>query len=225
VPTIAKIALTSAVLLLAVACSASPSTQTATPVGQTPGTPTQPIPTAGATQPPAGGSECSGFPTMNPASPALPSFITDPGIEAKFPSQIDGQPVTDVESFSWAQLVCLGGQAAIDRIRGTTQFDLLSLSMATATATVEGDEVELMAFRTPGGDATQIVQTLAELSSAAGEESDIASITPGTAGGKSVLVVAGTDGTTSYGYVSGDTLVIAEDITQSQADKIFAAFG
>jgi hypothetical protein len=218
-----------AVLLIAAACAGAPATSgpTATPAGATnqptSGATATAAPTTGQTVPPVTGNECANFPTFNLASPAFPSFAPDPALEARFPTEIDGQPVRDLESFSWAAIACMGGQAAVDAVRGTAEFDLLALTMATAEATVDGEDVSLTAFRIAGGDANKIVQVLAQIAASAGDDNDIVSINPGSAGGKSVIVVTHDDGTTSFGYVSGDTLFLADDITQSQADKIFGA--
>lgn len=219
-----------AVLLIAAACAGTPAASgvpTATPVGQTPGA-TQPgatatvAPTTGPTVPPVGGNECAAVPTINPASPVIPSFAPDPVLESKFPAEIDGEPVRDLESGSYLQSLCFGGQAAVDRIRGDVEFDLLTLTFASAEATVDGEDVSLQAFRAPGQDASVIIAMLLRAAQQSGNE-PVASLVPGTAGGKTVITSTDADGVTSYGYASGDTLFLVDEITQSQADKIFSA--
>lgn len=210
------------VLFLVVACSSAPAGPTATPAGGSPGA-TVP-PTTGATAPPVGGgNECASFPTMDPASPALPSFAPDPTLEAHFPTEIDGQPVEELQSGAYLAYLCLGGQAAVDRIRGDVSFNLIQLTFASAKVTVDDDEVSLEAFRAPGQDASAIIATLLAISQQNSEE-PVPSLIPSTAGGKSVFSTApDEDGLASYGYATGDTLIFSDDITQAQADKIFAA--
>jgi len=221
-------------VLMVAACSAQPATQTATPAAATPTvttpgtTPsTQPTQTAtasvapatGATQGGATGNECATLPSVNPSS----SSLSDPALEAHFPAQIDGKPVEDVQSFKWLQIACLGGQQVIDRLPDTIQLDFSTLSMATARAEVDDGDVKLLAFRTAGADGNLLAQAWASLAAAAGENSQIGTFGPGTAGGKSVIVATDTDGNSTYAWITGDTLIAAVDVTQSQADKIFGA--
>src|SRR3970040_1685901 len=115
-----KFAGAAALLVLAAACSGNPSptqTPTATPAG-TPGATTTVPPTGTVTLPPGAGNECASLPTFDPSNP-LPSFASDPALEAHFPAEIDGEQVRDLTSFSWAQIACIGGQAAVDAVRGT----------------------------------------------------------------------------------------------------------
>jgi hypothetical protein len=219
-------------LSIALACAGAPAgtgNPTATPVGQTPGA-TQPgatataVPTIGATAPPVGGHECDAFPTINPASPVIPSFAPDPVLESKFPAEIDGEPVTDLQSGSYLQSLCFSGQATVDRIRGQAAFDLLTMTVGSAKATVDGEEVSLSAFRAPGQDASNIIRVLIAVAAQSGGE-PAPSLIPATVGGKNVLTTVDDDGdgVNSYGYGNGDTLFLVDNVTQSQADKIFSA--
>ena len=220
-----KLAGATAVLFLVVACSSAPAGPTATPAGGSPGATAPTLaPTTGATAPPVGGgNECASFPTMDPASPALPSFAPDPALEAHFPTEIDGQPVEELRSGAYLAYLCLGGQAAVDRIRGDVSFNLIQLTFASAKVTVDDDEVSLEAFRAPGQDASAIIATLLAISQQNSDE-PVPSLIPSTAGGKSVFSTApDEDGRASYGYATGDALIFSDDITEAQADKIFAA--
>jgi hypothetical protein len=219
------------------ACGGATPAATSTPGGGTPTggptatggtgatpTPTTPVSTPGATNQPPAGNICAGFPTLDPNNPlAMPSPVPDPGLEAHFPAQIDGSDATDVESGSFAAFACLGGSQSLQQLQNTAGYDLTKLTWGQADYTVDGEDVELLAFRIPGGDANQIVATLAQLVVAAGADSTIEGVTQGTAGGKNVIIVAHDDGTQGYGYVTGDTLITVEEATTSQAEKIFAA--
>jgi len=221
--------------LMIAACGGTTPGATSTPGGATPtgGTPplttppgSGPTPTTsfGGTNEPPAGNICAGFPTLDPNNPlAEPSQVPDPGLEAHFPAQIDGSDATDVQSGFFAAFACLGGSQGLQQLQNTAGYDLTKLTWGQADYTVDGEDIELLAFRLPGGDANQIVATLAQLAVAAGADSTIEGVTQGTAGGKNVIIVAHGDGTQGYGYVTGDTLITVDEATTSQAEKIFAA--
>ena len=76
---------------------------------------------------------------------------------------IDGQPVTDVKSQQWLSFLCyFGGQASFDEAIGQSGggFNMATSSFAQAEATVDGESVDLTAWRTPGADANALVQYL-----------------------------------------------------------------
>jgi hypothetical protein len=191
---------------------------TPSPSGALPATPT-----FGGTNEPPLGNLCAGYPTLDPSNPyAYPSSPPDPTLEAHFPTEIDGNPVTDLNSTSWAAFACLGSPDAVNGIAGQVGFDLTKLTEAQANATVDDQDVEIDAFRLPGGDGNQIVTVLAQLAAASGSSLEAGTLGQATAGGKSVITYTDSDGV-SYGIVLGDTLIFAGPLTQSQADKIFAA--
>jgi hypothetical protein len=223
--------------LLVAACSGPAATPTPATGSPTPGATTGPTATAtapgststplstataGATNPPAGDA-CAGYPTMDPNNLALPSFAPDPQLEAHFPAMIDGQPVTDVTSGSLLEFICLTGSVGLPQLQAVATYNLANLTWGTANATVDGDDVTLVAIRLAGGSGNDLVNSFAQLAAALGGSADVSNVTSGSAGGKSVLVVTNSDGTTSYGYVSGDTLITVDEITQDEADKIFSA--
>ena len=217
-------AVSAAALLAIVGCSSTPA---ATPPGQTqaPGGGTQ-VP-GGQTQAPVGltGHECDAVPTFS-LDGSEPSFPTDDALNAHFPAQIDGQPVTDVESMQWIYLLCMfGGQETLNAaVSDAGGLNLAAMSFGSAKATVDGEEVDLNAFRAPGGDANSLVQSLALLAAQSGSDAGVTgSMTTATIGGKNVYVFTDSDGSKSYGYASGDTLIFFEDVTDSQAAKIAAA--
>jgi hypothetical protein len=176
------------------------------------------------------GSECAAIPTYSTGNPEPSvSQVRDPVLEGKFPTQIDDQPVTGLESAQWFDALCLfGGQSAVDQMRSVVPIAdiVLSMTAAAADATVDGSAVKINAFRTPGGDAGQLLGNLSAISASLGSGTGTkftGGTQPATAGGKNVQTWADSTGQTSYLYVSGDTLFIVDAITQSQADKIFAA--
>lgn len=217
--------------LIAACASAAPTaapTGGGTPTGVPTGVPTATGGTT-ATATPATTNQpvsniCAAYPTLDPANPlAIPSPVPDPGLEAHFPAQIDGSDASDVQSGSFAAFVCLGGGQSLQQLQNSVGYDLSKLTWGQADYEVDDQDVELIAFRTPGGDATQVVGTLAQLIAAVGGQAAIEGVTQGTVGGKNVYIVANDDGTKGYGYVSGDTLITIDEATTSQAEKIFAA--
>lgn len=227
--------LTFAFVLIAAACSSSPpgTPGPATPVTSPGAAPPAPVVTpAPVATPPAGnigtGTECAATPSFDITNP-VPSFAPDLDLEARFPTQIDGQPVTELQSVRWVELICLyGGQAGVDQFKadlpGGGSLNFATLTFASAVATVDGDDVQLSAFRTPGLDANVMVQAFAQLAGAiSGETTVTGTLSNVTLGGKNVSVWTDEDGTINYLYASGDVLFGVSDVTDSQANKIFAA--
>jgi hypothetical protein len=223
-----------AVALVAAACNATPAgtptaasataaAATGTAATATPGvTAASPLPVepSGSAGTPSGADPCAGVPTMDPNNP---SAFADAELEAHFPATVNGQPATDVSSGPFAQFLCSSGADEVRRLQNLATFDVLQLTWGTEGVITDGENVVLFAYRLPGGDANELVKTLTGLAEASGGDPNISGTVAGTAGSKQVIVTQNTDGTTSYCYVSTDTLICAYDITQSQADEIFTA--
>ncbi len=217
-----------ALLMVLVGCSSSPAA-TEGPGGgtQAPGGATQAP--GGATQAPGGatGTECASIPTFSISNPVPPSFPPDPTLEAHFPATIDGQPVTDVTSERFVDMLCaFGGQTVVDQENTAlgSGFNLAEMSFGDATATVDGDSVDLTAFRTPNADANGLVQYIASLAALSGSTSGVTGTSSSAnIGGKNVLVWTDSDGNKSYAYASGDTVVFFDSVTDDEAAKILTA--
>ena len=212
-------------MLVLAACGSSTATSPAGP-GAT--VAAQSTPTAA---PVAAGAECAGLPTYSPTgSSASVGYASDKTLEAKFPTQIDGQPVTGVTSGRMVEMLCyFGGQIGIDALRTSmpVALNLMNLSVGSASATVDGLSVSLSAFRNPGADAGQLLQDLASLaatSESGAPKFTLAELKDATVGGKAVKTWTDETGKTSYIYVTGDTMILADSVTASQAAKIFTAF-
>lgn len=167
------------------------------------------------------GHECDAVPTFSVSNPN-PSFAPDTALLAHFPTTVDGQPVTDVQAVPWIDFLCLGGQAAYSQAVAANPA-IASMSYGGFTASVDGDDVDVSAFRQPGGDGNTLAQTIASLAAAAGNPVDLGQVTTATVGGKNVYTWTDSDGNKGYGYVSGDTLIILDSVTDSQAAKIIGA--
>ncbi|MGH3523167.1 MAG: hypothetical protein ACRDU4_10145 [Mycobacterium sp.] len=185
---------------------------------------------AGSTAAPTGGTattghECDAMPTFSLSNPD-PSFEPDAALLAKFPTTVDGQPVTDVTAVPFIDYLCIGGQAAFDQAAAgysSGGVNLAAMSFGGFTANVDGEDVDVTAFRQPGGDANALAQTIAALGLAAGNPVAVGQITTTSVAGKSVYTWTDTDGSKGYAYVSGDTMIVVDSATDSQATKIISA--
>src|SRR4051812_48542865 len=169
-----------------------------------------------------------GLPSFAEPSFAVPSFTPDNDLAAKFPKTIDGQPVTKVQTYLFVDLLGFGGKSQ-EQIQQFSQslagfgIDLSKLSGGTANATVGGEDVELQALRTPGGDANQIVAHYTEIAAVFKQlfgNPDVTAaptLSQASVGGKNVTVATDEDGDKTFLYATGDTLWIADGMTDDQA--------
>jgi hypothetical protein len=222
--------------LIIAACGGTTPAATGTPGGGTPtGVPTggatatpTPATTPGSTpsatnQPPAA-AVCAAFGTMDPNNPLVtPVVVPDPTLEAHFPAQIDGSSASEVQSGAFAQYWCFYGAQGIQQLQNSAGYDLSKLTWGQAKYTVDDDGVTVLGFRIPGGDGNQIVATLAQLVALSGNAEDLGQVSQGTVAGKNVYIITHDDGTKDYGWVTGDTLLTAGGLTDSQAQKVLSA--
>ena len=196
-----------AIGVMVAACgSASPSASTPAPTA--PGTP-------GPTMAPTSAGATDG------ATFSLPSFVPDTALEAAFPDQIDGQPVTDVTSGSYlAFLQEWGEQEDIDGYVAAMQsigVNPALVSLGSANATIGGDVVSISALRVPGGLAAAVVEKIIGLS-----PDDPPVMTPGNLGGKQVTIATDSDGDVDYYYFNGEYAWLL-NMEEAQAALVLAA--
>jgi hypothetical protein len=178
--------------------------------------------------PPVAGPLCAGMPTFSIDAEATPVFAQDQALNAKFPAQINGQPVTDVQSGFWLQSMCYYGASAEDMAAFLALFPANiapQISSGSAQVDLDGESVFISAFRVPGADANIIFSHIPEFIAALGGDPATAAdstVTQGNVGGKNVYVVTDSDGDVSYNYVSGDTLFTV-DSSETAAAAVFAA--
>ncbi len=180
------------------------------------------------------GSSQGALPSFAIPSFAIPSFASDNDLAAKFPKTIDGQPVTNVQTFLFIDMLGFGGknQQQIQQLAQSLSsfgIDLNTLSSGSADATVGGQDVQLQALRAPGGDASQIVthynEIAAVFSQALGNAapSSAPTLSQTNLGGKAVTLATDADGTKTYLYPTGDTLWIVDNMTDDQAGTVLGA--
>jgi hypothetical protein len=207
------------------------------------GTPTSPaagsvapggVATPGAVATPAPGGNvdvgqlCAGIPTFSLNTPQ-PSFAQDTDLNSRFPTQIDGQPVTDVTSYFYVQQACYYGTSQQDIARFVSIFPPSSvplISSGSARATINGDSVNISAFRIPGTDPSTIFSHIPEFLAAVGIDPATAanySVASVNLGGKNAFVVTDPSDNKTYSVVSGDAVFSASDVDEDQAAKFAAA--
>lgn len=202
-----------AVAMLA-ACSSAPA-------GSTPPGATQ-APVATGT-PQATGTPSTTVPGTSPGG--LPSFASDPDLAARFPTQVGGQPVTDVTTVLFLEFLHAFGttdaQIAASREAFTALgIDLDKVVFGSAQASVNGSSVSFQAFRVPGQDAGKLIQDYSLLSPS--DTGD--TLTQETVGGKNVSVVRSADGYAStWMYANGDIMWSVNTSDQDEAAAVFAA--
>ena len=154
-----------------------------------------------------------------------PSFAGDPELTARFPTQVGGQPVTDVTTAMFVDLLraLKSTQAEIDSMRqtfATIGIDLDKVVFGSATATVSGSSVGIQALRIPGQDASKLIQNYALFSSTnAGD-----TVSKETIGGKNVTVVRSEGGFAStWMYANGDLMWSVNTSDQKEAEAVFTA--
>jgi hypothetical protein len=169
------------------------------------------------------------IPSLAIPSFAIPSFRQDADLVTRFPAQIDGQPVTEIRSARYIDVLnVFAGADQIEQIRNAMSqvgLDLDSMSFASATATVGGEDVQIQALRTAGADANTFLQNYAALAQTLdpANHSDAPSLAQTNVGGKNVSTATDTDGSVAYLYVSGDVLWFINDAEESQAATVLAA--
>ena len=164
---------------------------------------------------------------------AIPSFASDPGLAAKYPTTIDGQPVSDLQTYFFLDLLkAFESEAQIQAVSsalGSFGIDATTVSAGSAHATVDGSEVTIGSLRAPGADANEIIAHYNEIQAAVNtamgqpEASSPPTLSQSNLGGKNVTVSTDNEGTVTYLYASGDTLFQVEDANDDQAAKVVAA--
>jgi len=176
------------------------------------------------------------IPTLPVGSFALPGFSFsngDPTLTSRFPTQIAGQPVTNVYTVNFISFFQAFGQSdpessarlqAFVQLLASAGIDATQVSFGSASVTVNGDEDQFQAFRTPGSDATKFVALYPQL--AALNQSDTPPPVVGTAniGGKSVSTFTDVSTeTVTYIYPSGDVVWSMDTRFPDDAAAVFGA--
>lgn len=168
--------------------------------------------------------------TAAPSAPStgglvLPSFAGDPELAAKFPTQVDGKPVTNVTTARMLDFFVAfqAPQAEIDKVRAEMTaigVNVDTLIIGLGQATVGTSTVQIQATRAPGMDASKLLPVAAQLS--VNDPTD--KITTETVGGKSVSVVRDEGGyASSWLYAHDDIIWQVATSSQDEAAAVFTA--
>jgi hypothetical protein len=176
--------------------------------------------------------KCTGIPTLDPGNlDSIPKFSPDPALAPTFPN-IGGGPSPAITFVRWLDSVCVfGGEAVVQQyvVRlPNVDFETLMVGYSLDTLdTPNFDSIMLLAARTPGHDANELMGLFVQLMLAvAGTEPDEITVTQSTAniGGKNVTVWTNTaTGKVTYAYVAGDTIYGLSDETEELAATVFEA--
>lgn len=225
-PKPALAALAGFMLVFAAACGSSTVTPVPPPASNAP---------AGATNGTPGAGVTNGTSSVAPGTSQQPgaSFAGDPELAAKFPKQVAGQPVTNVTTarfidfmgaFDTTPSAAASTKAEVDSLRtilAAIGLNLDTMVFGSATATVNGSTVGILALRVPGQDANKLIQNYGLIPSAL-SSGDV--LSKETVGGKSVTVVRDVGGVASiWMYASGDILWEVNTSDQKEAEAVFAA--
>lgn len=163
------------------------------------------------------------------ASDDAPSFAPDRTLEARFPATIDGHPLTGLQSALFID-VLRTFQAPDDMVQQISDalqaagLDVNTLTFASAHATVKGDDVEIVALRTPGRDANTIIQNFGPLARAFGNaDPSPAALTAATYGTRTVSVSTNAQGGRTILYAGGDTAFVLTNVSDDAAATIVEA--
>lgn len=199
-----------ATVALLAACSSAPAGSTPVPGTPAPGA----TPTPAALVTPA-------QPTVAVSAQPVPTSggVVDTELAGRFPTQVDGQPVTNLNIRRLVDYLALGGPELITAwtsALATIGIDVQTAVFGSATATVDGELVGINAFRVPGHDAATLIPLRVV--------NDGGVLTQETVGGKSVTVARSATGTVlRWMYANGDTLWLPFTSRANEAEAVFAA--
>lgn len=204
-----------ATIMVLTACSSSPAGTAGPGASGTPGAAT-PVVTSGAQ------------PTLAIPSLAIPSFTSDQDLVARFPTEIDGQPVSAPSTVRIAEFLQAFSQdpgqiSEFANKLNEAGLDISTISFGTASATVNDETVQIQAIRTAGADAARFMQAYEALNGLFSPDQPLPTLTQATIGGRNVTVSTDEDGEVTYLYVSGDVLWIVAGVDESSAATILAA--
>jgi hypothetical protein len=170
---------------------------------------------------------CTGLATPDPAT-GDPVYAPDPTVAAALPSSIEGQPMTNVESFRWVDYLCtLGGQGAVDNAAriGPAGLNLAGLTYAHGRVQLGDELVSVDAFRTPGQDSSLIVNDFKKmiLVLGGGQHELTGTMSQLTLGGKNVWLWTKPDTRVQYLYPRGEILYGVTNATQESARLVLRA--
>ncbi len=169
-----------------------------------------------------------GVPSFEIPSFEIPSFEPDTDLEALFPDEILGAPVT-VQSANAAAFLALlpaGSQerAAFEGFVSSLGVGVDAVSIGSGQFEYEGSSEEITAFRAAGVETSRLFQSLLAFAQSSAEDPEAISLEPAVVGGKNVTVVSNTaEDSTSYAYGVQDVVFIVETDIPAVAEAVMGA--
>ncbi|MEO6349723.1 MAG: hypothetical protein ABIP53_03645 [Candidatus Limnocylindrales bacterium] len=162
---------------------------------------------------------------LPPAPPPTLGSISNSELAAKFPTQVDGNPVPAPTVVRFIDFARAMGQSPdeVEAIRAAfaaVSVNLENIVFANATATVDDSSVGLIALQIPGQDASVLIPILSQLGAV--NEGD--TLSTETIGGKTVTVERSEGGYASdWYYVNGDIVWNVNTSDEDEAAAVFSA--
>jgi hypothetical protein len=155
---------------------------------------------------------------------SIPSFVPDPVIDASWPAQIDGQPLTGKSSANFMTLLVTFETEPENIQRFVTAMqglgvDPTAISYGNASAKVDDEDVNIQLIRFPGGNAAAALDAVVRID----PDDEVPTFTNQTIGGKNAMVAVTGDDDPEYYYINGDLVWFLPDATPEQAEVVFAA--
>jgi len=172
------------------------------------------------------------IPTLPSGSFAIPSFETnaDPALAARFPTQVAGQPVTDVTTYRFMDLLNEWNSSQPAQLAMFTQamsgigVDPNTLTGGNGTATVDGSTVSISAIHTPGVDANRFIQIFPQLTQLFSPEDQPPTLGQTTIAGKNVATLTdASTGDVSYLYANGDVVWSVSSTDMNEVTQVLSA--
>jgi hypothetical protein len=172
----------------------------------------------------------SGLSSFAIPSFVIPSFNTnvDPELAARFPQQIDGQPVERIQTVRFLDFATALGtdQEGLQRfvqILASAGIDANAVTFGTGRATVNDDDVDFSAFRAPGVPAAQLLAVFPQISTVLDPDRPVPTVGSTTIAGKAITTLTPPEGDTDYFYPSGDVVWSVESDDQAVLETVFGA--
>jgi hypothetical protein len=174
----------------------------------------------------ATGSDCSALPS--PDENGQTATTEYPDLLAMIPDELGGQQTHSRQSFRVVEFLCLaGGQAVVDEVVGGSPdgFDLTAVQYAGASVNLGEPTSGVAVIRTPGADATFMVENFGKVIPLIGGSTEVAEgeTSADTLGGKPIFIFSPPESRSTFLYPKDDLLFVISPKDAAVAETILAA--
>ncbi|HEY7024029.1 MAG TPA: hypothetical protein VH371_03615 [Candidatus Limnocylindrales bacterium] len=174
------------------------------------------------------------LPSFSIPSFSIPSYDAnaDPALAAKFPTTINGAPVTDLTTVNFVQFFSAfsqtdpNSQAQMQQLVTVLQnggIDPTTLAFGNAEVEIDSNAEQIAAFHTPGASGATLLNLFPQLAALEADNETQPTIAQANVGGKTVTTVDDGSGSIDYLYPSGDILWDVSTDNPNAAALIMAA--